>query len=144
MENKKQGGIVSDLTKKEIDDYIKRGYIVEEIFTSPLDEMGNGGEKRKRKENKEKKSETISSDEKIPESTYTPIDTNWLAANPGTYSQIVNKPEVPTERQGSDIGKLRSEYREKNPMDLFLDEKKRQYLKKNKGLNKAAGVTMEN
>jgi hypothetical protein len=104
-----------------------------------------GGEKRKRKnKNKEKESETISLNEKIPESTYTPIDPNWLAANPGTYSQIVNKSEVPTERQGSDIGKLRAEYRDKNPMDIFLDEKKRQYLKKNKGLNKAAGVTMEN
>jgi hypothetical protein len=141
----KQGGIVSDLTEDEIADYIKRGYIVEEIFTSPLDKMGNGGEKRRRgKENKEKESETISSDEKIPESTYTPIDPNWLAQNPDVYSQIVNKPEVSTERQGSDIGKLRAEYRDKNPMDLFLDEKKRQYLKKNKGLNKAAGVTMEN
>jgi hypothetical protein len=80
----------------------------------------------------------------VPESTYTPIDPNFLAANPDTYSQIVNKPETSTEREGSDIGKLRAEYRDKNSMDKFLDEKKRQYLKKNKGLNKAAGVTMEN
>jgi len=80
----------------------------------------------------------------VPESTYTPIDPNFLSANPDTYSQIVNKPEVTSERQASDIGKLRAEYRDKNSMDKFLDEKKRQYLKKNKGLNKAAGVTMEN
>jgi len=80
----------------------------------------------------------------VPESTYTPIDPNFLAANPDTYSQIVNKPETSTEREGSDIGKLKAEYRDKNSMDKFLDEKKRQYLKKNKGLNKAAGVTMEN
>jgi hypothetical protein len=118
------GGIILDLTEDQIDEYKKGGYIVEDISVPSLTRMQPGGP--------------------VPDSTYTPIDPNFLAENPDTYSQIVNKPEVSTGREGSDIGKLRAEYRDKNPMDIFLDEKKRKYLKKNKGLNKAAGVTMEN
>ena len=117
-------GVELDLTEDEIKKYVKGGYVVEDISVPSLTRMQPGGE--------------------IPDSTYTPIDPNFLAENPDVYSQIVNKPEVSTGREGSDIGKLRAEYRDKNPMDKFLDEKKRQYLKKNKGLNKAAGVTMEN
>jgi hypothetical protein len=113
-----------ELDDSEIEEYRKGGYIVEDISVPTLTRMQPGGP--------------------VPDSTYTPIDPNFLAENPDTYSQIVNKPETSTEREGSDIGKLRAEYRDKTPMDTFLDEKKRQYLKKNKGLNKAAGVTMEN
>jgi hypothetical protein len=113
-----------ELDDSEIEEYRRGGYVVEDISVPSLTRMQPGGP--------------------VPDSTYTPIDPNFLAENPDTYSQIVNKPEVSTGREGSDIGKLRSEYRDKNPMDKFLDEKKRQYLKKNKGLNKAAGVTMEN
>jgi hypothetical protein len=117
-------GLELDLTEDEIKKYVNGGYVVEDISVPSLTRMQPGGP--------------------VPDSTYTPIDPNFLAENPDVYSQIVNKPEVTSERQGSDIGKLRAEFREKNPMDIFLDEKKRQYLKKNKGLNKAAGVTMEN
>jgi len=118
------GFIEAELDDNQIDEYRRGGYVVEDISVPSLTRMQPGGP--------------------VPDSTYTPIDPNFLAENPDTYSQIVNKPEVSTGREGSDIGKLRSEYRDKNPMDKFLDEKKRQYLKKNKGLNKAAGVTMEN
>jgi hypothetical protein len=116
-------GFELDLTEDEIQKYVKGGYVVEDISVPSLTRMQPGGP--------------------VPDSTYTPIDPNFLAENPDTYSKIVNKPEVTSERQGSDIGKLRAEFREKNPMDIFLDEKKRQFLKKNKGLNKAAGNTME-
>ena len=118
------GTIEIKLDDNEIEEYRKGGYVVEDISVPSLTRMQPGGP--------------------VPDSTYTPIDPNFLAENPDTYSQIVNKPEVSTGREGSDIGKLRAEYRDKNPMDKYLDEKKRQYLKKNKGLNKAAGVTMEN
>jgi hypothetical protein len=118
------GFMEAELDDNEIEEYRKGGYIVEDISVPSLTRMQPGGP--------------------VPDSTYTPIDPNFLAENPDTYSKIVNKPEVESERQGSDIGKLRAEFREKNPMDTFLDEKKRQYLKKNKALNKAAGVTMEN
>lgn len=118
------GYVETELTDEQINEYRKGGYIVEDISIPSLTRMQFAGE--------------------VPDSTYTPIDPNFLAENPDTYSKIVNKPEVTSERQGSDIGKLRAEFREKNPMDIFLDEKKRQFLKKNKGLNKAAGVTMEN
>ncbi len=122
---KQDGGAFEiELTEDEIEEYRKGGYVVEDISVPSLTRMQPGGP--------------------VPDSTYTPIDPNFLAENPDTYSQIVNKPEVSTGREGSDIGKLRAEYRDKNPMDIFLDEKKKQYLKKNKGLNKAAGVTMEN
>ena len=121
---KKDGGAIEiEIDESDIDKYVKGGYVVEDISVPSLNRMQFAGE--------------------VPDSTYTPIDPNFLAENPDTYSKIVNKPEVTSERQGSDIGKLRAEYREKNPMDIFLDEKKRQFLKKNKGLNKAAGNTME-
>ena len=121
---KQQGGFMDvELDDSEIEEYRKGGYIVEDISVPSLTRMQFAGE--------------------VPDSTYTPIDPNFLAENPDTYSKIVNKPEVESERQGSDIGKLRAEFREKNPMDIFLDEKKRQFLKKNKGLNKAAGNNME-
>jgi len=120
---KNGGAIEIEIDEADIDKYVKGGYIVEDISVPSLTRMQFAGE--------------------VPDSTYTPIDPNFLAENPDTYSKIVNKPEVTTERQGSDIGKLRAEFREKNPMDIFLDEKKRQFLKKNKGLNKAAGNTME-
>jgi len=116
-------GFELDLTEDEIQKYVKGGYIVEDISVPLLTRMQLAGE--------------------VPESTYTPIAPNYLEENPETYSQIVNKPEVSTEREGSDIGKLRAEFREQNPLDIFLDEKKRQYLRRNKGLNKSAGVTME-
>jgi hypothetical protein len=121
---KNGGSMELELTPKQIKEYIKAGYIIEDISVPTLTRMQPGG--------------------LVPNSTYTPIDPNFLAENPDVYSQIVNKPEVALERQASDIGKLRLEYRDKNPMDIFLDEKKRKYLKRNKGLNKAAGVTMEN
>jgi hypothetical protein len=120
---KNGGAIEIEIDESDIDKYVKGGYVVEDISVPSLTRMQFAGE--------------------VPDSTYTPIDPNFLAENPDTYSQIVNKPEVTSERQGSDIGKLRAEFREKNPMDIFLDEKKRQFLKKNKGLNKAAGNTME-
>jgi hypothetical protein len=75
--------------------------------------------------------------------TFTAIDPNYLAEHPDEATRIQNEGEVSTAREASDIGKLRAEFREKNPLDIFLDEKKRQFLKKNKGLNKAAGNTME-
>ena len=68
------GGIILDLTEDQIDEYKKGGYIVEDISVPSLTRMQPGGP--------------------VPDSTYTPIDPNFLAANPDTYSQIVNKPEV--------------------------------------------------
>lgn len=116
--------VETELTDEQINEYRKGGYIVEDISVPSLTRMQGGGDNP-------------------PERTFTPLDPNYIAEHPDEARRIQNEGEVSTEREGSDIGKLRAEFREKNPMDIFLDEKKRQFLKKNKGLNKSAGVTME-
>lgn len=117
-------GFIAELDDNEIEEYRKGGYIVEDISVPSLTRMQDGGDNP-------------------PERTFTPLDPNYIAEHPDEARRIQNEGEVSTEREGSDIGKLRAEFRKKNPMDIFLDEKKRQFLKKNKGLNKSAGVTME-
>lgn len=132
-------GFELDLTEDEIQKYVKGGYVVEDISIPSLTRMDDGGT------NTCPPDHYWNGEACVPTGrTYTPIDPNYLAQHPDEARRIINEGEVSIEREGSDIGKLRAEFREKNPMDTFLDEKKRQYLKKNKGLNKAAGVTMEN
>jgi hypothetical protein len=121
---RQDGGFIVELDDNEIEEYRRGGYIVEDISVPSLTRMQDGGDNP-------------------PERTFTPLDPNYIAEHPDEARRIQNEGEVSTEREGSDIGKLRAEFREKNPMDIFLDEKKRQFLKKNKGLNKSAGVTME-
>jgi len=69
---------------------------------------------------------------------------------PGTYDPnemagyMLDTPEVTVAQKGAPWVKYMREYEKKNPMDKFVDQKKRTYLKLHPGLNKSAGVTMEN
>ena len=129
--------IETELTDDQIEQYRKGGYIVEDISIPSLTRMDDGGEN------------TCPPDyywngQACVTRTHTEIDPRYIAEHPDEATRIQNEGEVVVSREASDIGKLRGEYREKNPIGIFLDEKKRQYLRRNKGLNKAAGVTMEN
>jgi hypothetical protein len=133
------GFIDLKLTQEEIDKYVKGGYIVEDISVPSLTRMDEGGT------NPCPPDHYWNGEACVPTGrTFTAIDPNYIAKHPDEATRIQNEGVVGIAREASDIGKLRLEYRDKNPMDKFLDEKKRKYLKKNKGLNKAAGVTMEN
>jgi hypothetical protein len=69
---------------------------------------------------------------------------------PGTYDPnetagyMLDVPEVTVAQKGSPWVKYMREYEKKNPMDKFVDQKKRAYLRLHPGLNKSAGVTMQN
>jgi len=132
-------GLELELTEDEIKKYVDGGYVVEDISVPTLTRMNEGGT------NPCPPDHYWNGEACVPTGrTFTAIDPNYIAKHPDEATRIQNEGVVGTAREASDIGKLRAEYREKNPMDIFLDEKKRQYLKRNKGLNKAAGVTMEN
>jgi len=68
---------------------------------------------------------------------------------PGTYDPnemagyMMETPEVNVARQGAPWVKYMREYEKNNPMDKFVNQKKRAYLRLHPGLNKSAGVTME-
>lgn len=69
---------------------------------------------------------------------------------PGTYDPqemagyMKETPEVTVSKQGAPWVKYMREYERKTPMDQFVNQKKRAYLRLHPGLNKSAGVTMEN
>lgn len=69
---------------------------------------------------------------------------------PGTYDPqemagyMQEIPEVTVSRQGAPWVKYMREYERKTPMDQFVNQKKRAYLRLHPGLNKSAGITMEN
>ena len=130
-------GFELDLTEDEIQKYVKGGYVVEDISVPSLTRMDDGGENAC-------PPDYYWNGQACVTRTHTEIDPRYIAEHPDEATRIQNEGEVVVSREASDIGKLRGEYREKNPIGIFLDEKKRQYLRRNKGLNKAAGVTMEN
>jgi hypothetical protein len=69
---------------------------------------------------------------------------------PGTYDPKetagyeLQAPEVKVPIQGAPWVKFMREYEKNNPMDKFVSQKKKAFLKRNAGLNKSLGVTMDN
>jgi hypothetical protein len=69
---------------------------------------------------------------------------------PGTYDPettvgyVEELPEVQAEAKAPEWVTYAREYEKKNSKQDFINDKKREYLKRNTGLNKAAGVTMDN
>jgi hypothetical protein len=69
---------------------------------------------------------------------------------PGTYDPnetagyMLDEKEVVVPAKASKWGKAAIAYEKRNPEEDFVDKKKKQYLKKNKGLNELYGVNMEN
>jgi hypothetical protein len=105
-----------ELTDDEIQQYAKGGYIIEELPEA--------------QEGKETGVESYTSWENAPEE-YAPYVTNLKEAN------VV--------AEAAPWAKLSNEYEKKNSKEAFIESKKRDYLKKsNKGLNKMAGLSMDN
>jgi hypothetical protein len=69
---------------------------------------------------------------------------------PGTYDPnetagyMLDEQEVVVPGKASNWGKAAIAYEKRNSEEGFVDKKKKQYLKKNKGLNELYGVNMEN
>lgn len=69
---------------------------------------------------------------------------------PGTYNPettlgyVEELPEAEAEAKAPEWLIYAREYEKKNSKQDFINDKKREYLKRNTGLNKAAGVTMDN
>jgi len=131
---KKQDGGQSDyleleLTPEEIEEYRKGGYIVEDISIPSLNNYQDGGE------------ETDPPADGIKEKvSYAEGETpEGFAQGMPVYSEVTKKAEAPYWLEAS------REYEKKNSKQAFIDEKKREYLKNtNKGLSKAAGISMDN
>jgi hypothetical protein len=105
-----------DLTPEEIQEYAKGGYVIEDISVPALSYMQEGGEP-------------------CPEGQM------WDEAT----QSCVSANETTTEEVGFDpIDMWAQDYEEKNPRGNYVYDKKQQYLKRHKGLNKAAGVTLDN
>lgn len=110
------GHIYADLTPEEIQEYAKGGYVIEDISVPSLSHMQEGGEP-------------------CPEGQM------WDEAT----QSCVSANETTTEEVGFDpIDMWAQDYEEKNPRGNYVYDKKQQYLKRHKGLNKAAGVTLDN
>jgi hypothetical protein len=69
---------------------------------------------------------------------------------PGTYdpnetaSYMLTEKEVTVPGQASNWGKARNQYKARHPEEKFIEKKKKQYLKRNPGLDDLYGVSMEN
>jgi LAS superfamily LD-carboxypeptidase LdcB len=137
---KQDGGFILELDDNEIEEYIKGGYIVEDISIPSLTRMDKGGDPNTCPPDHYWNGEAC-----VPTGrTFTPIDPNYVAQHPDEARFIQNEAEVTVSRPASDIAKFRDEWKRNNPRDQWLDEKKRYYLDvlSNPGLNKLAGVNM--
>jgi hypothetical protein len=118
-----EGGefVEMELDDEDIELFRQGGYIVEDISVPQL---------TKAQEGKETGVESYTSWENAPEE-YAPYVTNLKEAN------VV--------AEAAPWAKLSNEYEKKNSKEAFIESKKRDYLKKsNKGLNKMAGLSMDN
>jgi hypothetical protein len=115
--------IEAELTDKEIDDYRKGGFIVEDISVPSLNQYPDGGEPKGRRK------------ERYVPGTYDDKET-------AGYELTEQEVNVPV--KASAWGKAINAYEKNNSEENFIEKKKKQYLKKNKGLNEQFGVDMQN
>jgi hypothetical protein len=113
--------IETELTPEEIEEYRRGGFIVEDISVPQLT-MQDGGEPKRKKT-------------KFVPGTYDPAE---------MAGYMLDEQEVVVPGKASNWGKARTKYKERHPEEEFVEKKKKQYLKKNPGLNKVFGVSMEN
>lgn len=129
------GFIETELSDDEIEEYRKGGYIVEDISVPEINQYAKGGGKKKKKETTQEQEPGIVSKTPFQPGTYDP---NEMAGSMVNLSAATKSAEAPMW-----VG-FANEYEKKHSKQAFIDAKKRDYLKHNKGLNKAAGVSMEN
>jgi len=127
------GEIELEIDEKDIDKYVKGGYIVEDISVPSLTRMDDGGERRKRRKNKTQQTEEITS-------MVQPIA-------PDNIGQVIEKPEVevnPAPERVPLMMKFSNEFQENNPYDAYYEKAAYDYLKKQKGWNEALGINKSN
>ena len=129
-----EGGFMEvELDDNEIEEYRRGGYIVEDISVPSLTRMDEGGEKRKKRKNKEKNVEVI-------DSTEQPI-------TPENIEQVIEKPEVevnPAQERVPLMMQFSNEFQENNPYDAYYEKAAYDYLKSKKGWNEALGINKSN
>ena len=123
------------LTPKEIEEYAKGGYIVEDISVPSLNTFQDGGGKKKKKTKTQEQQSGVINQTKFQPGTYDP---NELM---GHMSDIK---EVSVSAKAPEWVKYSNEYEKKHPKENFIYKKKNKYLNLHPGLNKSAGVTYEN
>ncbi len=121
LKTPKEDYIETELTPEEIEEYRRGGFIVEDISVPQLT-MQDGGEPKRKKT-------------KFVPGTYDPTE---------TAGYMLDEQEVVVSGKASNWGKAATAYKKRNPEQEFIDKKKRQYLKRNKGLNKLYGLSMSN
>jgi len=129
----KGGSIYLELDDNDIDKYVKGGYVVEDISVPSLTRMDEGGEKRKKRRNKEKNVEVI-------DSTEQPV-------TPENIEQVIEKPEVevnPAQERVPLMMQFSNEFQENNPYDAYYEKAAYDYLKSKKGWNEALGINKSN
>jgi len=130
---KNGGAIEIEIDESDIDKYVKGGYVVEDISVPSLSHMDEGGEKRKKRRNKEKNVEVI-------DSTEQPI-------TPENIEQVIEKPEVevnPAQERVPLMMQFSNEFQENNPYDAYYEKAAYDYLKSKKGWNEALGINKSN
>lgn len=114
--------VEAELTPEEIQEYARGGFIIEDISVPTLNQKQEGGEPKRKKT-------------RFQKGTYDPNE---------TAGYILDEQEVVVPAKASNWGKAAIAYEKRNPEEEFINKKKKQYLKKNKGLNELYGINMEN
>lgn len=123
-EEYQEGGqyVELELRPEEIQEYARGGFIIEDISVPTLNQKQEGGEPKRKKT-------------RFQKGTYDPNE---------TAGYILDEQEVVVPAKASNWGKAAIAYEKRNPEEEFINKKKKQYLKKNKGLNELYGINMEN
>jgi hypothetical protein len=120
---------IDNLSPDEIEEYAQGGYVVEDVSIPTLNNYQDGGEET------DPPADGIAQRVQYAEGQ-TP---EGFAQGMPVYSEVTKKAEAPYWLEAS------REYESKNSKQAFIDKKKRDYLKNtNKGLSKAAGLSMDN
>jgi hypothetical protein len=137
--NEDEEYIETELSPEEIQEYAKGGYIVEDISVPSLTKAQRGLFKKKDKQdpNKLEYREPVKVEDDLVESV-----TPFPEAPEDFKKGVANLKEVEAGPYWLGISR---EYSGKHNKQAFIDKKKRQYLRNtNRGLAKAAGLSMEN
>jgi hypothetical protein len=162
------GFIDAELTQEEIDEYRKGGYIVQDISVPELNQAKQGGALLTKKVTCKKcgwkwdaadGGSDITTCHKCGGQGLIHAQVGVTVDNeepkrrrfvPGTYNPettvgyVEELPEAQAEAKAPEWLTYAREYEKKKSKEDFINDKKRDYLKSNTGLNKAAGVTMDN
>ena len=156
-------GMILDLSPEEIKQYTEGGYVIEDISVPSLNHMDEGGALNEfagggasscpkdhvwdANTKKCVKVYTLANDQKFidggqpcPQGFQEDPVTGECVSIMGQTERVQRIQEVPTNQYSKYI----SAYEEANPRGMYVYQKKADYLRKYKGLNRSAGVTQDN